>query len=258
MEKSFVLSLIIFLSTGALVKAQPQVLKPVDAKITSGMTEIWDPEVKIIQPGEKDSDAPSDAILLFNGGDINQEWTDNDGNPSKWIVRDGALISVKGAGVIKSRRKFSNFQLHIEWRTPSEVTGESQGRGNSGVFLQELYEVQVLDSYNNRTYRNGQAGAIYKQYAPLVNVSRKPGEWQTYDIIYTAPTFNNDTVTYYTPPRVTVLHNGVLVENNVSLRGPTLNSGIPEYYVKKHGPRSLVLQDHGNPVAYRNIWIREL
>jgi hypothetical protein len=258
MKKLFAISLILFLFAGTFLRAQVSVLKPVDEKITPGMTEVWDPEVKIIQPGEKTGDAPSDALILFNGSDVSKEWTDNDGNPTKWIVKDGALLSVKGAGVIKSKRKFTNFQLHIEWKTPSEVSGESQGRGNSGVFLQELYEVQVLDSYNNRTYRNGQAGSLYKQYAPLVNVSRKPGEWQTYDIIYTAPTFNNDTVTYYTPPRVTVLHNGVLVQNNVSLRGPTVYIGIPEYFVKKHGPGSLVLQDHGNPVAYRNIWIREL
>jgi hypothetical protein len=258
MKKLLFASLILFFITNPSLRAQQAVLKPVDEKITPGMTEVWDPEVKIIHPGDKPGDAPSDAVVLFNGGDISQEWTDDQGNPSKWIVKDGALFSVKGAGVIKSKRKFSSFQLHIEWRTPSEVTGESQGRGNSGIFLQEQYEVQVLDSYNNRTYRNGQAGSLYKQYAPLVNVSRKPGEWQTYDIIYTAPTFNNDTVTYYTPPKVIVLQNGVLVQNNVSLRGPTVYIGIPEYFVKKHGPGSLVLQDHGNPVAYRNIWLREL
>ncbi|MGA2407933.1 MAG: DUF1080 domain-containing protein [Bacteroidales bacterium] len=237
----------------------PAALKlPEPVKMTSGMTEIWEPEVKIIQPGATDKDAPSDAIVLFNGTDVNSKWTDVQGNPSKWIVKDGALISVKGAGYIKSKLKFENFQLHIEWRTPSEVTGESQGRGNSGVFLQELYEVQVLDSYNNRTYRNGQAASIYKQYPPLVNVCRKPGEWQSYDIIYTAPIFGNDSTTYVIPPRVTVLQNGVLVQNNVSLRGPTENIGIPEYFIKKHGPGSIELQDHGNPVAYRNIWIREL
>lgn len=236
----------------------PSQKQPDPNKMLPGMTEIWDPEVKIIQPGITSSDAPSDAIVLFNGKDINNEWTDSKGNPSKWIVKDGDLICVKGSGVIKTKRKFSNFQLHIEWKTPSEVTGESQGRGNSGVFLQELYEVQVLDSYNNRTYRHGQAGSIYKQFAPLVNSSRKPGEWQSYDIIYTAPTFNSDTTTYFTPPRVTVLHNGVLIQNNVSLRGPTEYIGIPEYFIKVHGPGSIVLQDHGNPVAYRNIWIREL
>jgi hypothetical protein len=263
MKNVFIISLMMFICINILGQST-QVAKPVAPKIpqpeklTPGMTEIWEPEVKIIQPGVKDSDPSSDAIVLFNGTDINTEWEDSHGEPSKWIVKDGALICVKGSGVIKTKRKFANFQLHIEWKTPSEVTGESQGRGNSGVFLQELYEVQVLDSYNNRTYRHGQAGSLYKQYAPLVNVSRKPGEWQSYDIIYTAPTFNSDTTTYFTPPRVTVLHNGVLIQNNVSLRGPTEYIGIPEYFIKPHGPKSLVLQDHGNPVAYRNIWIREL
>ena len=242
----------------------PQAAKPAEKKfpepekMTPGMTEIWEPEIKIIQPGVANSDAPSDAIVLFNGTDVASEWTDVQGNPTKWIVKDGALVSDRGAGYIKSKRKFGNFQLHIEWKTPSEVTGESQGRGNSGVFLQELYEVQVLDSYNNRTYRNGQAGALYKQYPPLVNVCRKPGEWQTYDIIYTAPTFGNDSTVYATPPRATVLQNGVLIQNNSVLRGPTEYIGIPEYFIKKHGPGSIELQDHGNPVSYRNIWIREL
>jgi hypothetical protein len=263
MKKLLIISLMLFTyaySSGQTQQTtKPATPQPVDPnKMTPGMTEIWDPEVRIIQPGAKDSDAPSDAIVLFNGTEINPEWEDRRGNPSKWIVQDGALVCVKGSGVIKTKRKFSNFQLHIEWKTPSDVIGESQGRGNSGVFLQELYEVQVLDSYNNRTYRHGQAGSLYKQHAPLVNVSRKPGEWQSYDIIYTAPTFNNDSTTYFTPPRVTVLHNGVLIQNNVSLRGPTEFIGIPEYFIKVHGPASLVLQDHGNPVAYRNIWIREL
>ena len=231
---------------------------PEPEKMTPGMTEIWEPEVKIIQTGVTNSDAPSDAIILFNGNDISSEWSDMQGNPSKWIVKDGELISVRSAGYIKSKRQFTNFQLHIEWKTPSEVSGDSQGRGNSGVFLQELYEIQVLDSYNNRTYRNGQAGSLYKQYPPLVNVCRKPGEWQTYDVIYTAPTFGNDSTIYITPPIVTVFQNGVLVQNNVSLRGPTEYIGMPEYFIKKHGPGSLELQDHGNPVAYRNIWVREL
>ncbi len=222
------------------------------------MTEVFDPEVSIVVPGEKAGMPPSDAIILFDGSDINKEWSDRDGNPSKWIIKDGALVCVRGSGEIKTKRKFMDFQLHIEWKTPEEISGEGQGRGNSGVFLQELYEVQVLDSYNNRTYRHGQAGSLYKQHAPLVNASRKPGEWQTYDIIYTAPRFATDESVYFTPPRVTVIHNGVLIQNNVSLRGPTLYIGIPEYSVKKHGPGSLVLQDHGNPVAYRNIWIREL
>ena len=258
MKKMLFISSIMF-SCGIISAQMPKpVYAPLDGNIKPEMTEIMDPEVRIIQPASKDSDPASDAIVLFDGSGINSEWEDSQGNPSKWIVKDGILLCVKGSGVIKTKKKFSSFQLHIEWRTPSEVSGNGQGRGNSGVFLQELYEVQVLDSYNNRTYRHGQAGSIYKQFAPLVNVSRKPGEWQSYDIIYTAPTFNSDTTTYYTPPRVTILHNGVLVENTVSLRGPTEYIGVPEYFIKKHGPGSLVLQDHGNPVAYRNIWIREL
>jgi len=241
------------------LNAQQPVQKSTESeKITPGMTEVWDPEVKIVQPGVNNSDPPADAIILFNGTDVNTEWEDSKGSPSKWLIQDGFLVCVKGSGVIKTKRKFSSCQLHVEWKTPSDVIGESQGRGNSGVFLQEEYEVQVLDSYNNRTYRHGQAGSLYKQHAPLVNSSRKPGEWQAYDIIYTAPTFGSDSITYLTPPRITVLHNGVLIQNNVSLRGPTVYIGIPEYFVKKHGPGSLVLQDHGNPVAYRNIWIREL
>lgn len=263
MKKLLIISSMLLACMYASGQSQ-QPVKPVQTKypepekMTPGMTEIWEPEVAIIQPGNTNLDAPSDAIILFNGSDVNSEWSDLQGNPTKWIVKDGSLISVRGAGMIKTKKTFGNFQLHIEWKTPSDVSGESQGRGNSGVFLQDLYEVQVLDSYNNRTYRNGQAGSLYKQYPPLVNVCKKPGEWQTYDIIFTAPTFGNDTTVYATPPRVTVLHNGVLVQNNSVLRGPTEYIGIPEYFIKKHNPGSIQLQDHGNPVSYRNIWIREL
>ena len=221
------------------------------------MTEIWDPEVPIITPGESPADAPSDAIVLFGGVDLGREWTNADGKEPGWLVEDGCVTVVAGEGEIRTKRVFNDFQLHIEWRTPAEVKGESQGRGNSGVFLQELYEVQVLDNFNNRTYRNGQAGSLYKQHAPLVNACKPPGVWQVYDIIYTAPRFNDDG-TYFTPPTVTVLHNGVLVQNHVKLRGPTEYIGIPEYSIVPHGAKSLVLQDHGNPVSYRNIWIREL
>ena len=221
------------------------------------MTEIWDPEVSKVTPGETPTDAPSDAIVLFDGVDLENEWTNGKGEKPGWNVADGCATVIKGTGVIKTKRVFNDFQLHIEWRSPAEVQGKSQGRGNSGIFLQGIYEVQVLDNYNNRTYRNGQAGSLYKQHPPLVNACKAPGKWQTYDIIYTAPRFNNDG-TYFTPPTVTVLHNGVLVQNNVKLRGPTEYIGIPEYTVKKHGAGSIVLQDHGNPVSYRNIWIREL
>jgi hypothetical protein len=221
------------------------------------MTEIWEPEIPIVVPGDHYGDIPSDALSLFNGTNLEAEWTNSKGEKPGWKVENGVVTVVKGTGLIKTKRKFNDFQLHIEWRSPVEVVGESQGRGNSGIFLQEAYEVQVLDSYNNRTYRNGQAASLYKQYPPLVNACRKPGEWQTYDIIYTAPLFKKDG-TYLVPPKVTLLHNGIVVQNGVSLRGPTVYIGVPEYSVKPHGPGSIVLQDHGNPVSFRNIWIREM
>lgn len=232
--------------------------EPVDSLVMKPeMTEIWDPEVPVIAPGETPMDAPSDAIILFDGIDLEKEWMSSDNKTPEWIVKDGCVTVKEGSGSIKTKRVFTDFQLHIEWRTPIEIIGEGQGRGNSGVFLQELYEVQVLDNYNNRTYTNGQAGSLYKQHAPLVNACKKPGEWQTYDIIYTAPRFNKKGQ-YFTPPTVTVLHNGVLVQNNVELRGPTEYIGIPEYAIEEHGARSIILQDHYNLVSYRNIWVREL
>lgn len=248
---NIILTLGLLVSFGAIAQTKGPV------KMKPAMTEVWDPEVPVVTPGNTSADPPSDAIVLFDGTDLESEWTSVDGGKPGWKVENGCLTVVKGAGYIKTKRVFEDIQLHIEWRSPSEISGEGQGRGNSGVFLQELYEVQVLDSYNNRTYRNGQAASIYKQYAPLVNASKKPGEWQVYDIIYTAPRFNEDG-TYFTPPTVTVIHNGVLVQNNVNLRGPTQNIGMPEYSVQKHGPGSLMLQDHRNPVSFRNIWIREL
>lgn len=230
---------------------------PEPMKMKPEMTEIWDPEIRVITPGETPANAPSDAIVLFDGTNLN-EWTNGKGEAAEWVVADGCVTVKKGTGTMKTKRQFQDYQLHIEWRTPAEVVGESQGRGNSGIFMQGIYEVQVLDNYNNRTYRNGQAGSIYKQHPPLVNACKAPGVWQVYDIIYTAPRFNEDGITYFTPPTITVLHNGVLVQNNVKMRGPTEYIGVPEYTVKKHGPGSIELQDHGNPVSYRNIWIREL
>lgn len=219
------------------------------------MTEVWDPEVEIVTPGERYGDAPSDAIILFDGINMN-EWTNDNGGLPQWPV-EGGVVTV-GKEQVKTKRKFGSVQLHIEWRSPSKVEGTSQGRGNSGVFFSDgRYEVQVLDSYDNRTYRNGQAGSVYKQYAPLVNASKRPGEWQTYDIIFMQPHFNEDG-SYLVPPRITVLHNGVLVQNNVVLRGPTAYIGMPEYQIEKHGLGSIVLQNHGNPVSFRNIWVREL
>lgn len=231
-------------------------------RMTHFQTEIWDPEIPMILPAAQIGDPPADAIILFNGKDINSEWEESvrggGTKPPTWIIKDGAMESVQGSGSIRTKRVFGDFQLHVEWKTPSVITGKSQGRGNSGVYLQDLYELQILDSWHNRTYRNGQAGAFYKQYAPLVNASRKPGEWQCYDIVYTAPRFGKDSTIYFTPPRATVFHNGMLIQNNVALRGPTTFVGIPEFLIKKHGPGRIQLQQHGNPVAFRNIWIREL
>ena len=227
-------------------------------KMVPEMTEIWDPEIPVITTGATPSTPPSDAIILMGEGlELEYEWTNGKGGTPGWKFEKGVATVVKGEGAIKTKRTFRDFQLHVEWRTPSEVIGESQGRGNSGIFLQGVYEVQVLDSYNNRTYRNGQAGSLYKQHPPLVNACKGPGEWQSYEIIYTAPRFKEDG-TYFTPPTVTIIHNGVLVQNHVSLRGPTEYIGIPEYSVKPHGDGPIMLQDHGNPNSFRNIWIREL
>lgn len=257
--KTYFLSLVLLLIVStAFSQVDIRNMAPVDSlDMKPEMTEIWDPEVPIITPGETPSDAPSDAIILFDGDDLEKEWISIDNKIPEWIIEDGCFTVKRGAGPIKTKRVFTDFQLHIEWRSPIEITGDGQMRGNSGVFLQELYEVQVLDNYDNRTYRNGQAGSLYKQHAPLVNACKKPGEWQTYDIIYTAPRFNRNGG-YFTPPTVTVLHNGVLVQNNVKLRGPTEYIGIPEYLIEEHGAKSIALQDHYNLVSYRNVWVREL
>jgi hypothetical protein len=252
MKIQIITSLLLFAAVAVVAQTpEPMKMKP-------EMTEIWDPEIAVITPGETPKDAPSDAIVLFDGTNLENEWTNTKGEKPEWIVADGCVTVKKGTGTIKTKRVFEDYQLHIEWRAPAEVIGESQGRGNSGIFMQGIYEVQVLDNYNNRTYRNGQAGSIYKQHPPLVNACKAPGVWQTYDIIYTAPRFNEDGITYFTPPAITVIHNGVVVQNNVKMRGPTEYIGVPEYTVKKHGPGSIELQDHGNPVSFRNIWIREL
>jgi hypothetical protein len=219
------------------------------------LTEIWDPVPKIVSPGKTSQDAPADAIVLFNGKDFSA-WNGKGGKPVEWTIADGAMTVKGGSGEIISKQGFGDCQLHIEWRTPAVVKGEGQGRGNSGIFLMGKYELQVLDSYNNKTYSNGQAGSIYKQLVPLVNVSRAPGEWQTYDIIFTAPRFAADG-RLQSQARITVLHNGVLVQNNQAIWGGTEYIGIAEY--KPHGMKEpLVLQDHGDAVSFRNIWIREL
>lgn len=217
------------------------------------LTEVWDPVPAKIDPGENNA-PPSDAIILFDGKDLN-EWTNSKGGAAEWTVEEGAMTVKARTGAIKTKQKFGDFQLHIEWRTPAEVEGEGQGRGNSGIFMMEKYELQVLDSYESKTYPNGQAGSMYKQSIPLVNACKGPGEWQTYDVIFMAPVFT-EKGSLKTPARITVLHNGVLIQNNYELKGPTEYNRIPIY--EAHGKGSLVLQDHGNPVSFRNIWVREL
>jgi hypothetical protein len=231
----------------------------VDANVASQSqrpedTEVWEPVPPVVAPGQSGT-PPSDAIVLFDGGDLS-EWSAEDGSDAGWLVEGGTMTVVPGTGNIRSRRSFGDVQLHIEWRTPAEVSGEGQGRGNSGVFLMERYELQVLDSYDNRTYPNGQAGSIYKQHIPMVNASRGPGEWQSYDVVFTAPRFGADGA-LVSPASMTVFHNGVLIQNHVELRGPTRYIGEPEY--EAHADRlPLLLQDHDNLVSYRNIWVREI
>jgi hypothetical protein len=196
---------------------------------------------------------PGDAVVLFDGKDLSH-WVDKDGKPAKWKVENG-YMEVADTGNIFSREAFGDCQLHVEFSEPSPGQGESQDRGNSGVFLMGLYEIQVLDSYQNKTYADGQASAVYGQYPPLVNASRPPGQWQTYDIIFHRPHFKDGKLTR--PARLTVLHNGVLVQDNMELTGPTAHGQRPPY---KPGPDKLPLQlqDHGDPVRFRDIWIREL
>jgi hypothetical protein len=224
-------------------------------------TEVWAPVPKVVTPGATDAAPPSDALVLFDGSNLDQ-WQSSDGSPAKWVVANGIVTVNKASGDIRTRRSFGDYQLHVEWRIPSDITGTGQERGNSGVYLAITpaggYELQVVDSYQNKTYVNGQAGSVYKQYAPLVNAARKPGEWQTYDVVWTAPTFKADG-SLATPAYVTAFHNGVLVQNHVALKGFTLNEGTPFY--KAHGRAPILLQAHGDrsaPISYRNIWLREL
>ncbi|MDR2026925.1 MAG: DUF1080 domain-containing protein [Prevotellaceae bacterium] len=244
---------------GYCVNLAAQNKYPEPKQMEPEMSEFWTPQPAIVTPGKATENAiispPSDAVVLFDGKDLSA-WKSSGkgGGEPKWIVKDGILIATP-TGSIETKQHFENFQLHIEWRISEDVTGKGQGRGNSGVYMQGLYEVQVLDSYGNETYANGQAGSIYKQSPPLVNAMRKPGEWNVYDIIYSAPVFKKDG-TYRIPPRVTVIHNGVVIQNNTTILGTTEYVGFPK--VVKHGAGPILLQDHGNAVNFRNIWIREL
>ncbi len=218
------------------------------------------PVPSVIDPGtastqDSPGHAPSDAVVLFDGKDLSR-WAHKDGSAAKWKVENGYAEVVAKTGYIYTREAFGDCQLHVEFAEPVPPKGESQERGNSGVFLMGLYEIQVLDSYENKTYADGQAAAVYGQYPPVVNASRPPGQWQTYDIVFHAPRFAKDGK-LLRPARATVLHNGVLVQDNVTLTGPTEHGERPPY--KAHPEKlPLALQDHGDPVRYRNIWIREL
>ncbi len=221
------------------------------------MTEIWEPQVEKVTPADNPGEPPSDAIILFEGDDLDQ-WVSK-ADPEKkapWLIKDGYFEVVPGTGDIQTKMKFGDAQIHIEWSAPDEVEHSGQGRGNSGLFLQNRYELQILDSYNNRTYSNGQAASIYKDKPPLVNAMRSPEKWNTYDVIYTAPRFK-DNGDLFSPAKITVLHNGVVVQHDATIEGLTLYIGLHDY-PEAHGEDVIALQDHGTPVQFRNIWVRRL
>lgn len=256
MKKILMMAAVMAVAIGANAQKKEY---PKQEEMKPGMSEYWTPQPKIVTPGdEKTSSAPDDAIVLFDGKDLSA-WTNGNGKEEAgWTVKKGIMTVDKSKGDIKTKEKFGSFQLHLEWRVPEGITGESQARGNSGVFLQDKYEVQILDNYQNETYVNGMVGSIYKQTPPMANAMRKPGEWNVFDIIYTAPVFKEDG-TYLYHPYVTVIQNGVVLQNHTEIWGTTEYIGWPR--VVKHGDGPIRLQSHGDPSAplsFRNIWIRKL
>lgn len=238
-------STLLFLSLSISSMAQTK-FKPED-------TEFYSPKPRIVSVQHN---VPSDAIVLFDGKNLDQWTSRNDPNQSAgWMVENDILTVKPGTGDIQTKQQFENFQLHVEWKSPTVIKGDGQGRGNSGIFLQGLYEIQVLDNDNNPTYVNGQAGSIYKQRPPLVEVRASEDKWHRYDIIYNAPRFNEDGM-LIKKANVTVLHNGVLVQHNTPIEGTTEYIGLPK--MEAHGAGPIVLQDHGDLVSFRNIWIRPL
>lgn len=241
-------TMLLFLVFVTISCAQNQNMEPAD-------TEFYEPEVPVIESGEDIFiDAPSDAIILFDGTNTDH-WQSVGGGEVEWELEDGAMTVVPGTGMIETKESFGDIQLYIEWRSPMNMEHEGQDRGNSGIFLQSRYELQVLDAHENPTYINGMAGSIYKQTSPLANPTNKPGEWETYNISYKAPRFNDDG-SLQEPARITVIWNGVVVQNNTEIYGHTPYIGYPEY--EEHGKAPIQLQDHNSKVSYRNIWVRPL
>ena len=227
----------------------------VHAQITDPVaTEVWHPVPRVVA-FQGTSPVPSDAVVLFGGNNLGQWMSDKDGGKAMWDVKDGIITVKAGTGDIKTKQKFGSCQHHLEFRRPAVVEGTGQGRGNSGVFFQEKYEVQILDNYNNVTYSNGQCASVYKQHIPLVNACKAPGEWQSYDIIFNAPVFNKDGVKVASGS-FTVIQNGILVQNHAEIKGTTEYISQPKK--DADGMGSIKLQDHGNPMSFRNIWVREL
>ncbi len=257
MKRVILSALAVMLFVGASAQQKKEYPKPEGMR--PGMTEFWTPQPKVVTPGDiKTNTAPSDAIVLFDGTNLSAWKSCKTGGDADWKIHDGVFTVDKSKGDIETKMHFGSMQLHIEWCVPKNITGTGQGRGNSGVFLQGMYEVQVLDCYNNETYSNGQTGSIYKQVRPLANAMRKPGEWNVYDIIYNAPVFNEDG-TYKVHPTITLIHNGVLLLNNFVIQGTTEYIGLPR--VVKHGDGPIRLQMHGDPsepISFRNIWVRKL
>jgi hypothetical protein len=251
-------------SVSASLLAQQPSQNNTQPKMKPEETEVWQPVPPVVTPGKNCGEAPSDAIVLFDGKNLD-EWVNvSDQQPAKWDLVDGLMRVNKSGGSIETKRKFKNYQLHIEFRVPESITGSGQARGNSGVFLAGTgpgdsgYELQVLDSYQNSTYVNGMAGSIYKQSIPMANAARKPGEWNVYDVVWTAPTFNEDG-SLKTPAYVTVFWNGVIVDNHFEVKGQTLYIGKPFY--KAYDTAPIKLQAHGDksePISFRNIWVRNL
>ena len=252
MQRSFLLLALSFFLLLPPLMAQ-QYLKEDEYKPED--TEFYEPKVDKVTPGENNQ-PPSDATVLFDGQDLSAWEAVEGGGEASWIIENGHFTVKPGSGAIKTKEDFGDFQLHVEWQSPQEIVGEGQGRGNSGIFLQGLYEVQVLDSYESETYVNGQAGSLYKQYPPLVNATKPPSEWETYDIIYNAPRFDEKNGALLEAGYVTLLHNGIVVQNHAELQGTTEYIGTPKW--RAHGDGPIILQDHSNPVSFRNIWIRPL